>query len=477
MDININNNEIEIELKKTPDINIVLEKQGPKGEKGEKGEDGGADGACVESVAFVGNDMVFTLDDASTITLTNAKTDLKGEQGPQGIPGPKGEDGIDGKILPSAGVVNARKYVNGLVTELSEGFEDWYGNGTVGYITTDKKVGTGSILTITPSNTDRTMVFKADMGPKDFSKSFFRIWVKCSHWDDTAGQIRMHTDYENYFHFTTTDYYGVTDHTNNEWVELIIPRSAFKAEGTPSWSNINHIAFASWSADGVISSFLFNGFTEHPDSPKGSVSFCFDDGWESAYTNGARIMDEYGYVGTHYIIPDELGTPNHMTQEMVDDLHDRGWAIGGHNGSNLLNMTPEQAEAAVKSTHDYLAEHNYRGRQHYAYPNGGNNDAIRKIVQKYFATGRTINPLGGSTNYVSEYRISAFSLYQGIERSMIWEAIDAAVANNEWVILNFHRIGDMVDEIAWSEAEFRQVLDYVRDSGVRVTQIGDFNCP
>lgn len=44
----------------------------------------GADGACVESVAFVGNDMVFTLDDASTVTLTNAKTDLKGDTGSTG---------------------------------------------------------------------------------------------------------------------------------------------------------------------------------------------------------------------------------------------------------------------------------------------------------------------------------------------------------------------------------------------------------
>lgn len=44
----------------------------------------GADGACVESVAFVGNDMVFTLDDASTVTLTNAKVTLKGDKGDTG---------------------------------------------------------------------------------------------------------------------------------------------------------------------------------------------------------------------------------------------------------------------------------------------------------------------------------------------------------------------------------------------------------
>ena len=47
----------------------------------------GANGACVVSVSFVGNDMVFVLEDASTITLTNAKTDLKGDTGAKIVSG------------------------------------------------------------------------------------------------------------------------------------------------------------------------------------------------------------------------------------------------------------------------------------------------------------------------------------------------------------------------------------------------------
>lgn len=47
----------------------------------------GANGACVESVSFVGNDMVFVLDDASTVNLTNAKTDLKGDTGAKIVSG------------------------------------------------------------------------------------------------------------------------------------------------------------------------------------------------------------------------------------------------------------------------------------------------------------------------------------------------------------------------------------------------------
>mgnify|MGYP003797157861 CR=1 FL=1 len=61
----------------------------PRGEKGETG-------AQVESVAFVGDDMVFTLDDASTVTLDDAKVTLKGDQGIQGETGATGPTGPQG---------------------------------------------------------------------------------------------------------------------------------------------------------------------------------------------------------------------------------------------------------------------------------------------------------------------------------------------------------------------------------------------
>ena len=56
---------------------------------GADGVDGadGADGASITSVAFVGNDMVFTKDDASTVTLVGAKLSLKGDTGATGLTG------------------------------------------------------------------------------------------------------------------------------------------------------------------------------------------------------------------------------------------------------------------------------------------------------------------------------------------------------------------------------------------------------
>jgi len=62
----------------------------PRGDKGETGDTGDT-GAKVTSVAFVDNNIVFTLDDASTVTLTDAKVELKGDKGDTGAKITSGE--------------------------------------------------------------------------------------------------------------------------------------------------------------------------------------------------------------------------------------------------------------------------------------------------------------------------------------------------------------------------------------------------
>jgi hypothetical protein len=77
------------------EVNIVVATQGVKGDPGATGATGpqgpigptgpkGDTGAQAVSVSFVSNDMVFVLDDSSTVTLTNAKVDLKGDDGTDG---------------------------------------------------------------------------------------------------------------------------------------------------------------------------------------------------------------------------------------------------------------------------------------------------------------------------------------------------------------------------------------------------------
>ena len=65
---------------------------GPKGDKGDKGNTG----ASINAAIFDGNNIKFTKDDATTVSLPNAKLTLKGDQGIQGIQGPQGIKGDTG---------------------------------------------------------------------------------------------------------------------------------------------------------------------------------------------------------------------------------------------------------------------------------------------------------------------------------------------------------------------------------------------
>lgn len=71
--------------------------QGLQGIKGETGEVG----ASIVEAAFSEDDIVFTKDDAATVTLPDAKIILKGDRGDAGE---DGTDGIDGLGVPAGGL-------------------------------------------------------------------------------------------------------------------------------------------------------------------------------------------------------------------------------------------------------------------------------------------------------------------------------------------------------------------------------------
>lgn len=69
---------------------------------GELDGDDGLDGVSVNSIAFIGNDLVFTMSDSTIRTLVGAKLDLQGSKGDKGD---NGDKGLDGKTIVSASFV------------------------------------------------------------------------------------------------------------------------------------------------------------------------------------------------------------------------------------------------------------------------------------------------------------------------------------------------------------------------------------
>lgn len=86
------------------DLISLAEIIGPAGETGETGK-------YIVDIDFVSNDMVFTFNDASTISIIDAELTLKGDRGIQGeigLTGPRGETGLQGVVGPAGKyIVNA----------------------------------------------------------------------------------------------------------------------------------------------------------------------------------------------------------------------------------------------------------------------------------------------------------------------------------------------------------------------------------
>ena len=87
------------------------------------------------SAEFVGNDLVFTLSDSSTATITGAKTDLQGIQGIQGI------QGVTGKGISNISLISTV----GLVKTYRITYTD---DTTFDYTVTDGANGTGTLSSI-----------------------------------------------------------------------------------------------------------------------------------------------------------------------------------------------------------------------------------------------------------------------------------------------------------------------------------------
>lgn len=140
----------------------------------------------------------------------------------------------------------------------------------------------------------------------------------------------------------------------------------------------------------------------------GVCCITFDDGWSSAYTNGAPIVQAAGGRATAYVIQDEIGAANYMTRAQLLDLQATyNWKIGCHAYAGTTHVYPGYpAQTPSNGAHDlqllraWLKANGLSGYNHMAYPNGGYcvdasgvgtaDDSCDVVLAPYVKTARTI---------------------------------------------------------------------------------------
>jgi peptidoglycan/xylan/chitin deacetylase (PgdA/CDA1 family) len=225
-------------------------------------------------------------------------------------------------------------------------------------------------------------------------------------------------------------------------------------------------------------------------SPAGRVSFTFDDGLASTYTNAAPTLAKYGLTGTDYVIPGCIGmttVPNtchantdtpYMSWDQVASLQNSGWEIGSHTETHPYLatsdatdgqpnvLTPAQVTQELTQSKATLAAHGINATD-FSSPYGDYNNAVLAQIAKYYATQRGFadqnnNDWGSTNDYIiNDYHVEGTTTVAQVEAK-----IDDAIANHRWLVLTFHNIlpnaSTNPDDYEWSTANLDQVAAYVQ---------------
>ncbi len=230
--------------------------------------------------------------------------------------------------------------------------------------------------------------------------------------------------------------------------------------------------------------------------PPAKVTFTFDDGLASTYSQALPTLANHGLVGTDYVISGCVGmtkAPNkchantdttYMTWAQIQALQNTyGWEIGSHTVDHQClastkkqdpddcpkkALTTAQVDAELANSKAALAANGINATD-FAPPYGDVNNAVLKEIAKYYASSRNFRNDTGNVNVYpySDYYLQDIGVQETVNTPAQLESrIDAAIANHQWLILAFHEISPVpsqnVDDYEYGTAELDQVAAYVQ---------------
>lgn len=260
----------------------------------------------------------------------------------------------------------------------------------------------------------------------------------------------------------------------DEWVEVVVPPSAWDIEGTVDWKHIDSVLISvSDLGNHRISVQVADIKVVPMKNSKAVASISFDDGLSDTMT-GAMIMSKYNFAGTAFIDVTKINNPEFITEFDVKSLNVLGWDIGGHNMGKLTQMSPYDLSYHVSATVTYLNNHHTKGSNLYALPNGARSENVLKAVSAAFPYIFNIDGMSNDSSNIIPLNINRHSIDKHTSLALAKTWIDNAIANNEWVIINFHSFSaNWEKEEDWTIEDFIALLEYIKLTGIEVKTISE----
>ena len=221
----------------------------------------------------------------------------------------------------------------------------------------------------------------------------------------------------------------------------------------------------------VYTSLLINNKDDYDvkssDEDKIDIVFTMDDGWKTQYTEGYRILSNYGFKGSIGVIPSRVGEENFMTYREISDLYMKGWSIVNHSYNHLdsYKNTSEEVED-IESAREWMDSKLLKsGSNIYIAPNGYINEGSIKALKNMGYKGiRTLKELivfdDNSEN--RKYEIINITTDRKLEDLMI--DIDNCIVEGKDIIFVSHKFGEENDGTGmyYKVSEFENLVKFIK---------------
>lgn len=197
-----------------------------------------------------------------------------------------------------------------------------------------------------------------------------------------------------------------------------------------------------------------------------NIIFIMDDGWETQYTEGYRILDKYKLKGNIGVISEAVGTNGYVNEDQLNEMYQRGWDLLNHTKTHpdLSTLTKEKQRIEILDNKKWLKSKGYtRGEKAFIYPYGTYNvETLDILKEEGFIWARSV--MDGE-NYDLSYEAKTMNLVTNLDPELVKDRVDTAIENKSTLLFMNHKFGDEVDEydMFYDVESFEKIVSYVSE--------------
>lgn len=321
------------------------------------------------------------------------------------------------------------------------GFVNWFPTGTV-HTDTDEPLFGAASLRLTSAGDGSPVAAEMQLPHAvDLRQVGFQLWVRADDplalselWLQATGD-----DWANYVTFPLEERLTPTD--ADRWLQVAALDSTARREGTADTPLVDRVRLRVNDRGGGPATVHVDRLSLVRKRATGAVSITFDDGWANQYEHAFPIMERFGFDGTAFIVPYLIGSEHYMTEDMLHELYDAGWDVGGHYHPSLRGREDPELGYILRSVHEYLVERGFdRSSRLFAYPQGYfDQPVLVPAVSRHFGVGRTIVQGLEALPPADPMRLRSFTVLPETTPGQVQEVVEAARRDRAWLILVFHR--------------------------------------